>query len=166
MNSKELFINAIDKLRQRNQAYVNKAGENRFSHETDEIIYNLVTWFNNVETEKQQSKDYYMISQKLYHICLLFGIKPDDLLIIPIEFLKNQLIYQELTEALSDIALFIIDLHFHSILIRFLAANEIFENLVLPNLTDITNDNLNQFLNEFYARIESATHEETIEIRN
>ena len=164
--SEDKFIKAIERLRHRNQDYVNKHGENRFSQETDQIISDLVTWFNDTEADKQRSKDYYKLSQRLYYICLLFGFKPDGLLNLPIEFLKNQLLYQKLTEALSDIALYIIDIHYHSILTRFLAANEVFENLVLPNIAELTNENLNLFLNDFYARIESATNEETITIGN
>ena len=93
---KDIFISALNKLKVRNQDYVNKHGINKYSIENDEIIQDLVNYYN--QSIKSIEKIEFLES-KLYllkTIIDLFNI-PVEYQDYHLEFLKNELKQKKIT---------------------------------------------------------------------
>jgi hypothetical protein len=65
--AKELFKAAFEKLKARNQSYVNKYGKNSYSRVTDDILKDLADYFNTSETLSEENR-------KLKTILDIFGV--------------------------------------------------------------------------------------------
>lgn len=82
------MVNAINKLKQRNQNFVNKYGVNDFSRETDNIIQELIKFYNNTEVSQKNTVLLKNKIKRLQLICLLFGVPLQDLEIVPLSYLE------------------------------------------------------------------------------
>lgn len=80
---KKKFIQAINRLKARNQRFVDKNGVNAWSKESDRIIEALADYYN--DREKKEDTD--LIIKKLILILDLYGVPYEEMLCFPVESL-------------------------------------------------------------------------------
>lgn len=88
-NRKVLFLQSLDKLIDRNQAFVNKqASATKYSKDTDEIINNLVNYYNYCENKFYKIHETELKAEKLINICRIFSIPYKQIINLHNEFLN------------------------------------------------------------------------------
>jgi len=88
---KDNFIKAIEKLKRRNQALVDKNGVTGYTQETDRILSDLVDYFNDREKQVRGIEAANETINKLILILKLYGIPYHELFALPVEFLEMEL---------------------------------------------------------------------------
>ena len=80
---KKNFIRAINRLKARNQRFVDKNGVTAWSRESDRIIEALTEYYN----DQEKKGDTGLVIKKLILILDLYGVPYQQLLHLPVEFL-------------------------------------------------------------------------------
>lgn len=81
---KKKFLRAIDRLKSRNQSFVDRNGVTAWSKETDRIIESLVDYFN----DREKISEVRETNKKLVFILELYGVPYKKLFHCPLEFLE------------------------------------------------------------------------------
>lgn len=85
---KKNFLWAINRLKSRNQRFVDKNGITVWSKETDRIIEALVEYFNDREKISEGIRETNQVFNKLVFILELYGVPYKKLFHLPVEFLE------------------------------------------------------------------------------